>query len=271
MFCPAMLRFKNMLRQPAVVGQFYPEDKKELEAMIDGFLGQAKTLKINGGIFGLISPHAGYIYSGPVAAYGFKAITGEEFNAVILIGDSHYERFDGVSLWPKGSWQTPLGKVEVDEELAARIISASQRFIIRDSAHLFEHSLETQVPFLQKVLKNFKIVPIIFGSEDKDWQELARAILKNIKNKKVLIIASSDLSHYLPYKEARKTDEKTLRKILGLDKQNLDVCAKDAVKTLLEIARVSRARAKLLKYANSGDAVGSKEKVVGYASIAFFL
>lgn len=258
------------LRPPAVAGQFYPEDKKELEGMIEQFLAQAEPPKIDGEVFGLLLPHAGYIFSGPVAVYGFKAITRKDFNTVIIIGDSHYERFDGVSIWPEGSWETPLGKVEVDKSLAEKILSASDRFLVRDSAHLFEHSLEVQLPFLQKTLKDFKIVPIIFGSEDEDWQGLAEVILENIGGKKILVIASSDMSHYLPYQEAKVIDRQTLDSILNLSTENLEVCAKDSVKTLLKIAKNLKAKTKLLKYANSGDTAGDKLQVVGYGAVAFY-
>lgn len=268
---PKTPTFEEKLRPPAVAGQFYPEEKKELEKMIDDYLSKAKPPEIEGEIFGLILPHAGYIFSGPVAAYGFKAISNQNFETVIIIGDSHYERFEGVSLWPAGFWQTPLGKVEVDKDLAQKILSASERFLVRDSAHLFEHSLEVEIPFLQKTLKNFKILPIVFGSEDEDWPKLAEAILENIRGKKVLIIASSDLSHYLPYQEAQKIDEKTLEAILRGDFQNLEACGKDSIKTLMEIAKNLGAKAKLLKYANSGDTAGDKSQVVGYAALAFYL
>ena len=281
--------FEDKLRPPAVAGQFYPEERENLETMIDGFLNQAKPFKVEGKIFGLLLPHAGYVFSGPVAAYGAKAVAGKNFDTVVIIGDSHYERFEGVSVWPAGNWETPLGKLRVDRELAERILSASERFMVRDSAHLFEHSIEVELPFLQKTLKDFKILPIIFGSENEDWLELAKVILENIKDKKVLIIASSDLSHYPSYQEAQKADSKTLEAVLTVDPKKLEkkisrlekesipgvqtfICAQDSVKTLLEIGKNLGARAKLLKYANSGDAeIGNKSEVVGYGAVAFYL
>lgn len=258
-----------MLRQPAVAGEFYPENREELEDLVDGFLAQASPHKIKGEIFGLLLPHASYSFSGQVAAYGFKAIFGGSFDTVIIIGDSHYERFDGVSFWLKGEWETPLGKIEIDEDLAQKIIHSSKRFFQRDSAHLWEHSIEVQLPFLQKTLKKFKILPIIFGSEDKDWGLLAKAILQNIQNKRVLIIASADLSHYLSYKKAKEADEKTLKNILGLRVSDLDICAIDSAKTLIEIAGKLEGKAKLLKYANSGNTAGDKKRVVGYGAVVF--
>ncbi len=276
------------LRFPAVAGQFYAGEKAKLEKMIDEFLSLAKIPKIEGEIFGLILPHAGYVFSGPVTAHGFKAISGKDIETVILIGDSHYERFDGVSIWEKGEWETPFGKVKIDEDLAKKILNSSRRFFVRDSAHLFEHSLEVQIPFLQKVLKDFKILPIIFGSENEDWQSLAKAILKFLNEKKVLIVASSDLSHYPPYELAQKVDLETIEGILTLDPKKFAqkigelerkfsgvdtfACAQDSIKTILEISKNLKAKAKLLKYQNSGDtSFGEKFQVVGYCAICFYL
>jgi AmmeMemoRadiSam system protein B len=282
-----MINQKEKLRFPAVAGQFYPGEKEELSQMIDEFLKNAKVPKIKGEIFGILVPHAGYIFSGLVAAYCYKAIEGKNFETVVLIGDSHYEYFDGVSIWDRGEWETPLGRVKIDEELAKEILNFSKRFFVKDSAHLFEHSLEVQIPFLQKVLKNFKILPLIFGSEDKDWKELAKTIVKIMKKRKVLIVASSDLSHYPPYEVALEVDKRTIEGILSSDpeefKEKIDdlkklfpdvdtfACAQDTIKTILEISKNLKGKAKLLKYLNSGDTIyGEKSQVVGYSAIAFF-
>jgi AmmeMemoRadiSam system protein B len=281
-----MIDQKEKLRFPAVAGQFYPGEREELSQMIDEFLKNAKVPKIEGEIFGILVPHAGYIFSGPVAAYSYKAIERKNFETVVLIGDSHYEYFDGVSVWDRGEWETPLGRVKVDEELAKEILNFSKRFLVKDSAHLFEHSLEVQIPFLQKVLKDFKILPLIFGSEDKDWKELAKAILKSMEKKKILVVASSDLSHYPPYEVAQEADKRTIEGILSSDPEKFkekienlkklfpDVdtfaCAQDTIKTILEISKNLKGKAKLLRYQNSGDTIyGEKSQVVGYCAIAF--
>jgi AmmeMemoRadiSam system protein B len=281
-----MINQKEKLRFPAVAGQFYPGERKELSQMIDEFLKNAKVPKIEGEIFGILVPHAGYIFSGPVAAHCYKAIQGKNFETVVLIGDSHYEYFDGVSVWDRGEWETPLGRVKVDEELAKEILNFSKRFLVKDSAHLFEHSLEVQIPFLQKVLKNFKILSLIFGSEDKDWEELAKSILKLMKKKKILVVASSDLSHYPPYEVAQEIDKRTIEGILSSEPEKFkekietlkklfpDVdtfaCAQDTIKTILEISKNLKGKAKLLNYQNSGDTIyGEKSQVVGYCAIAF--
>jgi AmmeMemoRadiSam system protein B len=282
-----MINHKEKLRFPAVAGQFYPGEREELSQMIDEFLENAKIPKIEGEIFGILVPHAGYVFSGPVAAHCYKAIQGKNFETVILIGDSHYEYFDGVSVWDRGEWESPLGRVKVDEELAKEILNFSKRFFIKDSAHLFEHSLEVQIPFLQKVSKNFKILPLIFGSEDKDWKELAKAILKLMERKKILVVASTDLSHYPPYEVAVEADKRTIEGILSSDPEKFkekienlkkffpDVdtfaCAQDTIKTILEISKKLKGKAKLLKYQNSGDTIyGERSQVVGYAAICFY-
>jgi MEMO1 family protein len=284
-----LLKLNNMeekIRFPAVAGQFYPGEEKELSQMIDEFLKNVKVPKIEGEIFGVLVPHAGYVFSGSVAAPCYKAIEGKNFETVVLIGDSHYEYFGGVSVWERGTWEMPFGRVKVDEELAKEILSFSKRFFVKDSAHLFEHSLEVQIPFLQKVLKNFKILPLIFGSENEDWKDLAKAILKLMEKKKILVVASSDLSHYPPYKVAQEVDKITIEGILSSDpekfKEKIEnlkklfkdidtfACAQDTIKTILEIAKNLKAKAKLLKYQNSGDiSFSDKENVVGYCSVCF--
>ena len=278
---------KEKIRYPAVAGQFYPANKIQLMKMIENFLSETKLESQKGDIFGILVPHAGYIFSGQVAAYCYKAIQGKNFETVVLIGDSHYEYFDGVSVWDRGEWETPLGSVKVDEKLAEEIINFSERFFVRDSAHFFEHSLEVQIPFLQVVLKNFKILPIIFGSEDRDWKDLAKAILKLMEKKKILVVASSDLSHYPPYEVAQEADKRTIEGILTSDPEkfkekienltkifpNVDTfaCAQDTIKTILEISKNKKGKAKLLTYKNSGDTIyGEMSQVVGYSAICFF-
>jgi len=280
------LKEMEKTRTPAVAGQFYPEGKKELEEMVERFLKEVKIPKIEGEIFGILVPHAGYLFSGLVAAYCYKAIEGKNFETIVLVGDSHYEYFDGISVWDRGEWEMPLGKVKVDESLAKEFLSSSKRFFVKDSVHLFEHSLEVQIPFLQKVLKSFKILPLVFGSEDKDWKELAKVILKALKKKKILVVASSDLSHYPPYEVALKADKETIEGILSLDpekfKEKIEslrkifpevdtfACAQDTIKTILEIAKNLKGKAKLLKYQNSADTIyGEKSQVVGYGAVCF--
>lgn len=278
--------FKEKTRLPTNAGYFYPESKEELEKIIRDYLEKVTVPQIEGKIFGILVPHAGYQFSGFVAAHAYKSLEGGEFKSVILIGDSHYERFDGVSIWERGEWETPLGKVKVNEKIAREILGKSKRFFVRDSAHLFEHSLEVQLPFLQIVLRNFEIVPIIFGSEDKDWSILGNLISEIMKKDKILVVASSDLSHYPSYEIAQRLDSETINSILTLDPEKFkektreleekypevdtSACAQDSIKTILKITKNLKGKATLLKYQNSGDSfLGDKSRVVGYSAIAF--
>ncbi len=277
---------KAKIRPPSAAGQFYPEDKKELEKELNRMMEESQLPLINGEIFGLLLPHASYIFSGAIAVLGLKALRGKKFDSVIILSDSHYEYFDGVSVWPEGEWETPLGKIEVDKEIAGRIISFSKRFFSKQSVHLFDHTIEVQLPLLQKALGSFKLVPIVIGSEGKDWKKLAEAILESTKGRKVLIIVSSDLSHYPSYGEAKRADRAVLGAIESLDDEILNktitklekrnipgaqtfLCSKDSVRTLMNITKSLRGKAKILGYANSGDVGGEKDRVVGYGSMVF--
>jgi len=279
----------EIIREPTVAGEFYPEDKIQLSALIDNFLEKASLPEVKGEVIALIVPHAGYQFSGEVAAHAFKTLEGEQVDTVIIVGNSHHERFDGVSVFPKGVYKIPLGEVEIDSDLAQRIIQESDRIFFRESAHQLEHSIEVEIPFLQKTLKHFKIVPILFGNSQKDdWKILGDAILKHIKGKNVILIASSDLSHYPPYEVAKYADKKTIDAILTgdiehfektiqeLQQENLPnavtfACGSDAIKTVMYVARqLGASEIKLLKYANSGDSTGDKNRVVGYSAIGFF-
>ncbi|GAI03683.1 unnamed protein product, partial [marine sediment metagenome] len=198
------------VRRPAVAGAFYPGNRLLLQRQVDGFLAKAKKVELEGKLIALISPHAGYIYSGPVAAYTYKQLTGRDFDTVILIGPSHRGGFAGASVYNQGPYQTPLGLIEVDSDLANKIIAQDKSIRYISQAHNREHSLEVQLPFLQRTLKDFKIIPILISEPSlKNCRILADAIFKSIKGKKVLIIASTDLSHYQPYKEACRLDKIT--------------------------------------------------------------
>ena len=265
---------QEIIRKPAVAGQFYSADPKELKTQISELLKRAKLFESRGEILGLILPHAGYDFSGQVAAFGFKELVDQEIDTVIIMGNSHKERFEGISVFPQGFYQTPLGKVEIDSKLAQAIINQDERIFFQESAHQSEHSIEVELPFLQEVLADFKIVPIIFGnSSDQDYKILAQALLNNIKGKNILLIASSDLSHYFSYDKAKILDAKTIELILkGELNQIENACGKDAVKTLIMVMQeLGVDQIELLNYANSGDLeIGDKNKVVGYTAIGFY-
>ncbi len=280
---------KDLLRQAAVAGQFYPSNAEELTGVIDGFLKEARPLQAKGMVQGLIVPHAGYPFSGRVAAYGFKELQGEDVDTVILVGNSHHARFKGASVMQDGFFETPLGRVEVDSELARAIAAENRNFMYQPVADAKEHSLEVEVPFLQRVIKDFKIVPILLGNDDDgEVKALADAILKHIKGKNVVLIASSDLSHYPSYNDAKFSDGKIIAAILtgsiadldtaaaeiekfGIKNEATAACGMDSIKVVMEVMKgLGSNETKLLNAANSGDVSNDISRVVGYASIGFF-
>ncbi len=265
---------KKELRRPAVAGAFYPGNKLLLRRQVDGFLAKAKKVELEGELIALISPHAGYIYSGLVAAHAYKQLKKKDFNTVILIGPSHRVGFAGASVYNQGPYQTPLGLVEVDSDLASKIIAQDKSIRYISQAHIREHSLEVQLPFLQRTLKDFKIVPILISDPSlKNCRILADAIFKSIKGKKVLIIVSTDLSHYQPYSKACQLDKVTLDAMVTLNPEEVakkgDMCGQAAVLTTILLARrLGADKAIVLKYLNSGDTAGPKDGVVGYGAVA---
>ncbi|MFA5931024.1 MAG: AmmeMemoRadiSam system protein B [archaeon] len=245
------------IRESVYAGSFYPKEKKELSSMIDSFLKKAKEKKLNGKLRALIVPHAGYVYSGNVAALGYKLLEKSNPKKIILFGPSHHAYLEGAYSF-SGSWSTPLGKT---------IISSADLPIIQGDK---EHCLEVQLPFLQKVLKKFEFKPIIYG--EISGEELAD-IINSEMNKDSLLIASSDLSHYLSYALANKIDKETISPILEKDLEKFEkvgnACGKVGIVALIILANKNKWTPVLLEYKNSGDTAGDKKGVVGYTSIAF--
>ena len=254
------------IRPPAVAGRFYPDDPEELRKTVRTLLRDAPDVGIQGTIRGLVSPHAGYIYSGIVAAAGYRQIALST-RTVILIGPSHRFPLKGPSIPTVTAYQTPLGDVRL-----AQLAFKLQKLPIFESvpeAHKREHSLEVQLPFLQVMLKDFKIVPILINSGDP--KALAEVLAPHIDND-TLIVASTDLSHYYPYERAVSMDRICTSAITNAEFSRMplcEACGKRAVMTLMHIAEIKNWDAKLIDYKNSGDTAGGKDNVVGYASIAF--
>ena len=257
-----------MIRYPAVAGTFYPAKKEELKRMVEKFLEEAQAEKFRNKPRALLVPHAGYIYSGIVAAFGFKALKGYNFSKVILIGPSHYFPFSGIALDESEKWQTPLG--EVDLFYPSETENCGNIFFKEAKIHQPEHCLEVEIPFLQIILKRFKILPMLTGQVK---NEEAANCIEKIIDEETLIIISSDLSHYLPYQESKTIDKKTVRYILDNNSQNFEkygqACGEKAISILLKIARDKNWQASLLSLLNSGDTSGKKDQVVGYSSIVF--
>lgn len=262
-------------------GTWYPGTEKELNAKLEDYLGSAQS-KAHGEILALISPHAGYMYSGPVAAFAFKTVEDKDFDDVIVIGPSHYHGFLGASVDTMAGRMTPLGKVEFDLPLARKIIEYNKKIINDPRAHIEEHSVELQIPFLQKVLKEFKVIEIVMGSHDYDVCEiLSDAIVAATKGKKVLVVASSDLSHFHTQEEAEALDNILIESVSKYDPELLykrlaqdscEACGGAPIITAMLVARKKGATtAKQLMYATSGTITGEySHGVVGYLAAAFF-
>jgi AmmeMemoRadiSam system protein B len=295
------------IRPAAVAGSFYPASPERLRRTVEALLAQANPPAFEGKLRGLIVPHAGYIYSGPVAATGYRTVSLPRVPAdqsagsadasvlkhapqarfsglpsaepdasasgsleVLLLGPAHYVYFVGAATLDVDAWQTPLGLVKSSQELITRALKHGD-LLDNPEAHAPEHSLEVQLPFLQVVLPHCAVFPVLTG--ECDYRELAR-VLSSYLDELDLVIVSSDLSHYYPYDEAVQRDAIAHRAIEQLDirlmEDHVEACGKTAILTLMEIARERSWRAKLLDYRNSGDTAGDKFRVVGYGCYAFF-
>jgi AmmeMemoRadiSam system protein B len=250
-----------------VAGAFYPDDAAELASMVDGFLAKAEPAPLQN-LRGMVCPHAGFVYSGPTAAYCYKLLQGLTVDHVAILAPSHRVAFVGVSIPEVDAYRTPLGLVLVSEQV--KHFANQGPFIYNPQAHAQEHSLEVQLPFLQRVLQGTKIIPMVFG--EANVAEVARRLGQHLGPKSI-VVASSDLSHYHPYEVAQRLDRSAIDAILSLDVEGLrdqEVCGKWPVAALMLLAKQKGRKATLLDYRNSGDTAGSKAQVVGYAAIAFY-
>jgi len=284
---------EQAVRPPAVAGSFYPADPDELRKTIQGFLSAAKKPEPQGDLVALLAPHAGYVYSGLVAAHSYKMLEGTNWDTIVIIGASHRPSPSVMEGWfaivPEGSFETPLGMVGIESRIVRDILKGGARFTADSASHFMEHSIEVQLPFLQVLLRGFKLVPILVGrAEYSDIEEGARVIARALKGKRALLIASSDLSHYPADDAARKADAGVLDALGSLDPARfrercsltvkkgipgleVAVCGEDAILlTLLTSIALGSNRASLLFYANSHDAGGAPESVVGYGAMAFY-
>jgi len=270
------------IKKPNVSGQFYEADPKKLSSHIDHLMGKAQVKPYQHPIDIIIAPHAGYIYSGGVAAHSFKAISQGQYKTIVVLAPSHFVGFDGISVWEEGGFETPLGVVEVDSELAGKLTASSDKVTFRQDAFAQEHSLEVEIPFLQKVFKDFKIVPVVMGQPKLETlQEFARTLNQLIGGRDdVLVVVSTDLSHYHDDAFARAMDSTTIKAIEELDVMGviqghqgntMEMCGFIPVVTALLYAKEKGLnQADVLQYANSGDVSGDKDRVVGYTAIAIY-
>jgi AmmeMemoRadiSam system protein B len=259
----------NRIRRPAVAGLFYPDDCRELQAMVQGLLRNAKT--VGNPPKALIAPHAGYIYSGPVAASAYALLlpVRDTIRKVVLIGPSHRVGFQGLAVASAEFYATPLGNVPIDRRALEKILDLP--FVVAlDQAHVQEHSLEVHLPFLQEVLNDFELIPLVAGAASPE--EVSLVLDRLWDGPETLIIVSSDLSHYHDYRTARAMDRATSEAIENLQPEKLDgesACGRVPVRGLLHLARRKNLAVRTVDLRNSGDTAGGKDRVVGYGAYVF--
>lgn len=289
---------QEKLRPAGVAGSFYPADPAALTAMMDTMLGQVPAQKIDGQILAAVAPHAGYPYSGPVAACTYAALRGHGFKRVVVIAPSHYEAFGFTSVYNGDGYATPLGMVPVDRAFVQKLAKMDSSIQLSERGHKAiaqgaEHAIEVQLPWLQRVLGNFTLVPVIMGDQSyESSRALGVALSKLIREEEkthskdspareseTLILASSDLSHYHSYDEAERIDHKTLGALAAWDYLNMsrnfetrvwEACGgAPIVAAMIAAERLGANEARVLKYANSGDTAGDHSRVVGYSADVF--
>lgn len=286
---PTATALAGRVRPSALAGSWYPADPVELAAMVDGFLEAVGP--VDGDPIALVVPHAGYVYSGPVAAHGFKQLEGGETDVAVIIASDHQSPLSNpISVWAEGGFETPLGVVPVDAELAEALVAADPRIKSDPAPHQAEHPIEIELPFLQRVCPGCRIVPVLMGTDDQETVEaLADALLEVLPGRRAVVIASSDLSHYPGYAEARAVDGATLAAIetgdparvretidglmeAGISNLATCACGQGPILVAMRVAPGSGAdTVSVLRYANSGDSpYGDQDQVVGYGAVMFW-
>ncbi|MFQ6101152.1 MAG: AmmeMemoRadiSam system protein B [Anaerolineae bacterium] len=286
---PSLTVPPGQMRPAVVAGSWYPGDPDELTQMVDGFL--EAVAPVDGAPIGLIVPHAGYVYSGPVAACGFKQLERAEYDVAVIIAADHQSPLsDPISVWAEGGFETPLGVVPVDAELAQALVEADPRITFDPAAHEGEHPIEIELPFLQRVCPNCSLVPVLMGADDEETvQALAGALLEALPGQRAVVIASSDLSHYPSYDDARVVDgatlgaietfgparvRETIEGLMVAGFPNLATCAcgeGPILVTMRVAAGLGAETVTVLRYANSGDSPhGDRGQVVGYGAVMFW-
>jgi len=258
------------IRPATVAGLFYPGSSRELLPMVEGFLAAAAGSEPNQSPKAVIAPHAGFIYSGPIAGSAFRCFAGDapQIRRIILMGPAHRLPVRGVALAGQEAFETPLGKVPVDSEMVGQISDMPQ-VSVNPAAHAPEHCLEVELPFLQQVLGEFSILPLLVSSATAE--EIAEVLERLWGGPETRIVISSDLSHYLTYETARQTDRETAQQVVELDGRLEEhrACGAVAINGLMEAARRHGLIPRLLDLRNSGDTAGDRTRVVGYGAFAF--
>ena len=276
-------------RKPAVAGQFYPSEPEELSRLIEGCythrLGPGRrppAQATDAGTVAVLSPHAGYVYSGPVAAHSYLHVSSMRApDLIVVVAPNHYGVGSGVSIFKEGEWETPLGLMRVDQEAAETLLDACDLASVDPGAHTLEHSLEVQLPFLQMLYGgSVPFLPVSLLFQDIDTSEaVSEALVAVLRGRKAVLVASSDLTHYEPAASAKEKDAALLQQVLKMDvhgfystleRLNVTACGYGAIATVMQAARaLGLGKAELLKYATSGETSGDNLQVVGYGALRF--
>ena len=259
------------IRTPAVAGQFYPNNPTKLRQNVEEHIGAATLPEGLRRVRAIIAPHAGYIYSGPTAGYAFKALATlpEGKWTVFLLGPAHRVYFSGVALGSYSFFRTPLGDVPIAVNRVEGMLARSGLYAGEPRAHAYEHCLEVEIPFLQVGLRDFQLVPMLYG--DVDPTEIAKDLVEHLGDFD-LIVVSTDLSHFHPYVGAQQLDKGLLDDLLAGDEAGVlrgEACGRSPIATLMQISQQKSWKPQLLDYRNSGDTSGDLRQVVGYASVAY--
>jgi len=261
--------------------EYYSGSTSLLLRNVEFFLKKCEKIPVYGKILGLITSHGNYKTSGQTAAYAYRTLKGKKIDTVIIIGPSHNLKFPGASIYAKDYYLTPLGKVPVNLELAKTLIMENEFITFYSDPYSKEHSIEAQLPFLQRTLQNFQILPILIGDDDKDiYLSLSEALLKHLKDQNILIIASANLSNFRSYFDAALMDKETIKHLEEYNIEKIDskfkskeseTCSRNSIlTTMLTCQKLGADKIKLLKYTNSGEVTGIQHQTVGYASLVLY-
>ena len=270
----------TQLRKPAVAGLFYPSNPQKLKDEVLQLLNTSVPFTKPQNIFGIVSPHAGYIYSGSTAAFGFNLLKDKKINTVVIISPSHKEYFPGISIYNGDGYETPLGEIPVNQETADKLVDGKGKIFRSIQGHRDEHAIEVQLPFLQSVLENFSIVPIVMGDQRQIFVEALANKLNEVIDENTLLLASSDLSHYYSAAEADQKDSIIEKDINDFNLEQLsndlanrrcEACGAGPIMTVMKTAELRNiTKSLVLHRTHSGNVSGDYEQVVGYLSAVFY-
>ena len=268
------------IRHQQVAGYFYPAEKEKLENDISLLLNVAKPEKSFNKIFGIVSPHAGYVYAGKTAAYVYNLLKDKSYKTVIVISPSHAEYFPGICIYDGDAYETPLGIVEIDQNITDKLTENSKLVFRGIQGHKREHALEVQIPFLQSVLKDFKIVPIVMGDQSKMFVDHLAEKISKVVDEETLTVASSDMSHFYDSSEANSLDSVVEQRInefdfeqllKDLDDHECEACGGGPIAAMMKAASLKNINKSLvINRSDSGDITGDKSEVVGYLSAVIY-